>query len=82
MFGGSQHLLGNGCSRGSCLCSGLAEVRGNVSTQSLVVFRTLLTAIAGEPQVTPGMTLPLSSGGEYGQAESAVMHVGGFLGDG
>ena len=54
-------------------------MRGNVSPQSLVVFKALLTAIAGEPQVNPGMMLPLSSSGEYSRAESAVMHVDGSL---
>ena len=81
MFSGSQHLLSDGCSRGSCLCSGLAEVRGNVSPHSLVVFKALLTAITGKLQVNPGMTLPLSSSGENSRAESAVMHVDGSLND-
>ena len=54
-------------------------MRGNVSPQSLVVFKALLTAIAGEPQVNPGMMLPLLSSGEYSRAESAVMHVDGSL---
>ena len=48
MFGGSQHLLGNGCSCGSCLCGCLIKVRGNVCTQGLVVLEAFLTAVAGE----------------------------------
>ena len=82
VFGRGRHLLSNGGSRGSrgsCLCSGLVEVRDNVSPQSLVVFKALLTAIAGEPQVNPGMMLPLSSSGEYSRAKSTAMHVDGSL---
>ena len=64
MLGGSQHFLSDDCSCGSRLCSCLAEVHGDVSPQSLVVLKALLTAITGKSQVDPGMTLPLSSSGE------------------
>ena len=66
MLGGSQHLLGDGCTSSSRLSSSLTEVRGNVSPQSCVVLKAFLAAITGESQVNPCVTFSLSSSGENG----------------
>ena len=66
MLGGSQHLLGDSCTSNSRLSRSLTEMRGDVSPQSCVVFKSLLATITSKSQLNPGVSFPLSSSGEDG----------------
>ena len=66
MLGGSQHLLGDGCTSSSRLSRSLGEMRSDVSSQSCVILESFLATVISKSQMCPSVSFPLSSSGEDG----------------